>query len=99
MTQETFHTLHTLNAAPSNTSLWEACLAALLPGDSLLLIENAVLGAEHSRWQPQLNALSQCALLAADSQARGIQTTELEQIDDETFVQWCCTHTKVVSWF
>jgi tRNA 2-thiouridine synthesizing protein B len=96
-------TLHTVNKSPSDNTLWQSCLAALLPGDALLMIENGVYAAVRPDVMTQLqrNDIS-IYLLCADVDARGLSDniyTDANIIDDQQFVALACQHTKVVSWF
>ena len=61
--------LHILNKTPGH-SRFSACLAALKPGDSLLLIEDGVLACADTstRWPEQVKLMA----LDADLRARGI---------------------------
>lgn len=97
-------TLHIINKPPSSSTLWHSCLAALLPGDTLLIIENGVYAATHTTIAEQLSRLEGINInfLAADMQARGLALTENNKtsiIDDQQFVELACQHSKVVSWF
>ncbi len=97
-------TLHTISKAPSDTSLWQSCLSALLPGDALLMIENGVYAASQTSIIRQLQSMNDVSLylLSADIEARGLAEqirTEATLVDDQQFVALCCQHAKVVSWF
>lgn len=97
-------TLHTINKAPSDTTLWQSCLSAILPGDALLMMENAVYASRHPDIIQQLARLQNVSLyfLVADIQARGLSQpahSEAALIDDDQFVVLSCQHAKVVSWF
>jgi tRNA 2-thiouridine synthesizing protein B len=94
-------TLHTLNRAPSNTALLTDCLRACSSGDTLLLIEDGVycaLTEQPIAWPAGVNV---CAL-AADITARGLDNrlaSSISQVDDADFVQLCCEHARVISWY
>ncbi|WP_051222045.1 sulfurtransferase complex subunit TusB [Neptunomonas japonica] len=97
-------TLHTINKSPSNLALWHSCMAALLPGDTLLIIENGVYAATHTTIAEQLSTLEgiNISFLSADVQARGLVVTESNNtsiVDDQQFVNLACQHSKTVSWF
>ncbi|SIT10594.1 sulfurtransferase complex subunit TusB [Neptunomonas antarctica] len=96
-------TLHTINKSPSDNTLWQSCLAALLPGDALLMIENAAYAAAQPSVMTQLQEYDiDIYLLSADVDARGLSGklyTNANIIDDQQFVTLACQHTKVVSWF
>jgi tRNA 2-thiouridine synthesizing protein B len=96
-------TLHTLNRAPSQSALLTDCLNATSNGDALLLLEDGVycaLDNDHSLLQ--LPEGVRCYVLAADVAARGLGARlkpDITLIDDAGFVQLCCDHDKVLSWF
>ncbi len=97
-------TLHTINKAPSDISLWQSCLSAVLPGDALLMIENGVYAATQTSIIKQLQNINEVSLylLSADIEARGLTQeirTEAVLVNDQQFVELCCQHAKVVSWF
>ncbi|ANG62681.1 hypothetical protein A8C75_09420 [Marinobacterium aestuarii] len=94
-------TLHTLNRAPSNAALLADCLRACSSGDTLLLIEDGAycaLAGQPIAWPIGVTV---CAL-AADVAARGLDNrlaSSIEQVDDAGFVQLCCEHARVISWY
>lgn len=90
-------TLHTINKAPSHSELWSNCLAAIMPGDSLLCIEAAVYATLDTKVFDNLD-LDCVIFLQADLVARGL-TTKLRVADDSGFVDLACSHTKTVSWY
>jgi tRNA 2-thiouridine synthesizing protein B len=94
-------TLHTLNRSPSNTALLADCLRACSSGDTLLLIEDGVYCAQAG--QPlHLPAGVTACVLAADVAARGLGSrldASIRQVDDAGFVQLCCDHARVISWY
>ncbi|BBB29318.1 sulfurtransferase complex subunit TusB [Neptunomonas japonica] len=97
-------TLHTINKPPSNAALWHSCIAALLPGDTLLIIENGVYAATHTIIAQQLSTLEEIdiSFLSADLQARGLilaDNNKISAVDDQQFVELACQHSKTVSWF
>ncbi len=96
-------TLHTVNKSPLQTSLWTQCLNALLPGDTLLAIENGVLLISDQALISKIKATGcSIAFLEPDLCARGLHTYPLEdtqRITMEGFVNLSCQHQKVVSWF
>ncbi|MFC6673089.1 sulfurtransferase complex subunit TusB [Marinobacterium aestuariivivens] len=94
-------TLHTLNRAASNQALIDDCLAALVDGDALLLLEDGVYCALEARPLPLPTGV-RCYALAADVSARGLDgrlASAIEVIDDADFVRLCCEHERVLSWF
>jgi tRNA 2-thiouridine synthesizing protein B len=79
-------------------------MAALLPGDALLIIENGVYAATHTIIYEQLSCLEEVSInfLSADMLARGLplpQNGKANLVDDQQFVELSCQHSKVVSWF
>lgn len=94
-------TLHTLNRPPSNAALLADCLRACSSGDTLLLIEDGVYCAQASL-PLQLPAGVTACVLAADIAARGLNNRlapGIKQVDDAGFVQLCCDHARVISWY
>ncbi|GGO77108.1 hypothetical protein GCM10011348_05930 [Marinobacterium nitratireducens] len=92
-------TLHTLNRPPSDRALLDDCIAALVADDTLLLLEDGVYCALAGL---ELPAGVRCVALAADVAARGIGdrlATGIEVVDDIGFVELCCHHSRVASWF
>lgn len=94
--------LHTFNKSPSHSpDLLQSCLLALLPGDSLLLIEDGVYAALGAIAPPQLPANVRLYLLSEDLAARGISARippEFSRVDYQGFVSLCLQHAKVVNW-
>lgn len=91
--------LHIVSKGPTDSSLMQHCLDAFMPGDALLLIENAVYWAMPN-YGSQLEGVKIFYLLA-DAEARGLGTpTELlgSSVDDDGFVDLCVEHSKSVSW-
>lgn len=92
-------TLHIVNKGPSDTALMHHCLSAYMPGDAVLLIENAVywaLPAYQSRYSD-----IDIFYLEVDAQARGLSDTDTLTgiaIDDSAFVDLCVNHRRSVSW-
>ncbi len=94
-------TLHTLNRAPSNAALLADCLRACSSGDTLLLIEDGVYCAQTEQPLSWPADITVCAL-AADVAARGLNnrlSSNIKQVDDTGFVQLCCEHARVISWY
>ena len=75
--------LHILNKAPGHPR-FNACLAAVQPGDSLLLVEDGVLACAdaRTRWPDQVQLMA----LAADLDARGIAPAA--GISTTDYAQW-----------
>lgn len=94
-------TLHTLNRPPSDDALLKDCVSALVADDTLLLIEDGVYCALAARPLAVPQGV-RCVALAADVDARGLAqrlAPDVEVIDDAGFVELCCQHDRVLSWF
>jgi len=100
------HTLHILNKTTEHPRAVQ-CLSTLATADTVLLIENAVLGA------PEVAAAAPCPMfmLAADARARGLTAKSgagagagaaakrtAPQIDYEQMVQLSAMATRIISW-
>jgi tRNA 2-thiouridine synthesizing protein B len=95
-------TLHTLNKAPnSHSALWQSCLAAIKPDDTLLLIEDGVYALASSTQLLNHNQATSVLYLKTDVEARGLHafTSPSQLVSDKQFVELSCSHHKVVSWF
>lgn len=96
------NTLHILNKTPGHPRATQ-CMAALTPGDTLLLIENGVLGAvEHTPCSP-----CPVFVLAADAGARGIaelsssggnKPMSMQWADYQHMVQLSALAKRIISW-
>ena len=88
-------TLHILNKAPEHPR-YQACIHALAPSDTLVLIENGVLSAAGN----QLHAPCTLYALKADIDARALEAAceNLNTIDYDELVQLTATHPKIISW-
>lgn len=94
--------LHTVNTSPLQTHALQQCLNLVAEGDSLLLIEDAVIGAHatHSLL-PQLKQLAaQQRLFVAknDLAARGIENIIGTQCDTAQFVALVVQHQSQMAW-
>lgn len=95
-------TLHIINKTPAHPRAAH-CVAVLIPTDTVLLIENGVLGAgDYIRSAP-------CPVfwLAADARARGVlgcgtadsdSETAIHCVDYEQMVQLSALATRIISW-
>ena len=95
--------LHTINKSPNQLALWDQCMSAILPEDTLVLIENAVLVVTQPALLNKVKA-SGCKLAAleCDLTARGLThltPDDLTLVNMEQFVSLTCQHDKVISWF
>ncbi len=93
-------TLHTLNRGPQSLSLFGSMRDAISPRDSLLLIEDGVYWAT-AAYAEMLAGLNcdKIYQLAADADARGIQSDRIEPVDDAGFVSLTVSHQRTLSWF
>ena len=100
-------TLHTVNKSPFERNSLETCLSVCKPGASVLLIEDAVVGAlQNTRISKQiLEAVAsgvQVYALNEDLEARGLPSDRLmEQIgivDYAGFVDLAAANTTIQSW-
>lgn len=93
--------LHTINRSP-NSNLLRSCLNVISPGDAILFIED---GVYHCGSEQDLKVVIETMkiyglredMLARATLSKAIDGIEL--IDTNRFVELCCEHDKVVSWF
>ena len=88
-------TLHLVNKPPSNPAM-SSCLATVLPGDAVLLIEHGVYCAANASFREVT-----IYALDVDVRARGLDGNippEVQLIDDARFVQLACEHNPIVTW-
>ena len=100
-------TLHTVNKSPFERGSLASALAHALPGDSVLLIEDAVLGARAAASKTSdllKSAMPTCAVyvLGPDLSARGIPSTDVVDgitvVDYPGFVDLVTGHDKTQAW-
>ena len=100
-------TLHTVNQSPFERGSLASALAHALPGDAVLLIEDAVVAARASAQKTAgllTSAMPACALyvLGPDLAARGIPETDVVQgltvVDYPGFVDLVTDHDKTQAW-
>ncbi len=100
-------TLHTVNKSPFERGGLVSALAHVLPGDAVLLIEDAVVGARAGETAPARAlkaAMPGCtiAVLGPDLAARGIPAEAIVEgvavVDYGGFVDLAATHDKVQAW-
>ena len=95
--------LHTINHSPFRSDSLNTSLRYLLPGDVLLLIEDAVYGAlENTNFSEKLkNALknNEVFVLEPDLQARGVSNViaGINKVDYDGFVELVEKH-QMTSW-
>lgn len=95
--------LHTVNKSPYGDSALADCLRVCGGHDALLLIEDGVYAAlAGGAWAEALRALPKVYALAPDVAARGLEgrtAPGIELVDYAGFVQLCCEHAAVQSWY
>jgi tRNA 2-thiouridine synthesizing protein B len=100
-------TLHTVNKSPFERGSLASALAHALPGDAVLLIEDAVVGARSSAAKTAdliKAAMPACKLyvLGPDLTARGIPSTDVVEginiVDYPGFVDLVADHDKTQAW-
>ncbi|SHG90685.1 sulfurtransferase complex subunit TusB [Ferrimonas marina] len=91
-------TLNTLSRACTSPAALADTLRYLNDGDTLLLIQDAVVMASQSRFASELKRF-RLVVLAPDLQARGLSVPEqTEQVDYAGFVQLSLQHQNQVTW-
>lgn len=99
-------TLHTVNKSPYERSSLQSCLDHVAEGDSILMIEDAVVGARRGgRFIGLLEAKrSSCAVyvLGPDAAARGMKAEDLAAgisvVDYGGFVDLAVANARVCGW-
>lgn len=99
-------TLHTVNKSPFERNALASCLNHLLPGDAVLMIEDAVVGARKgTALESQIKgAMGECAVyaLSPDLVARGIKPDDLvdgiKLVDYGGFVDLVAVHARAQAW-
>ncbi len=96
--------LHTINKAPHVHDCFDACLRVCGPNAAIILIEDGVYAAlANSETAQRLCAKSKAIFaLQSDIDARGlINRIEpgIKIIDYAGFVQLCCEHETIQSWY
>ena len=100
-------TLHTVNKSPFERGSLASALAHTLPGDAVLLIEDAVVGARASATKTAdglkaAMATCQIFVLGPDLAARGIAASDIVEgvsvVDYAGFVDLAAGHDKTQAW-
>lgn len=95
--------LHTVNKSPYNHAALAECLRVCDGQAHLVLIEDGVYAAlAGGEWIARLGGLAGVYALAPDVAARGLSGRidgAVQLIDYAGFVQLCCEHTPIQSWF
>jgi len=93
--------LHTINRSP-NSNILESCIKIVSAGDAILFLED---GVYYCTSAIALRAIAETVNvygLREDMLARATLTKtmdKIEIIDTARFVELCCKHDNVVSWF
>jgi tRNA 2-thiouridine synthesizing protein B len=94
--------LHTVNTSPFQTHALQQCLALLNKQDSLLLLEDAVIAAQakHAFFEElkQLSLQGRLMVLAADLEARGLESSMGKQCTYADFVDLVVKHKSQMAW-
>ena len=96
--------LHVINKSPFNNPTLSECLRVCDDNASILLIEDGIYAAlADTVWAKQLaDRNAPTYVLAPDIAARGLTErldTRFECIDYAGFVQLCCDHASIQSWY
>ena len=99
-------TLHTVNKSPFERSTFMSCLNHVEPGDTVLMIENGVVGARKSGAFASVlaKAMPGCkvAVLGPDLAARGLKESDLIDgvtvVDYGGFVDLAASHDRTHAW-
>lgn len=94
--------LHIVNKSPFGSTALRDCLRLCRSDDLLLLIEDGVYAASASHADELLAATPQVHVLREDVAARGLDgqiDSRITHIDYSGFVQLCCDHNPIQSWF
>jgi tRNA 2-thiouridine synthesizing protein B len=89
--------LHTVNTP----ALLELCFQSAESGDTLLLIEDGVYGAQQA-YLDKIPAGLSVRALQCDLEARGLTDRIGERVttaEVSDFVSLCCEHEKIINWF
>lgn len=96
--------LHIVSKSPFTNSALAECLRACGECAAIILIEDAVNAAlANTEWASQFNSAGHAVfVLREDINARGLAALiepSFTIIDYAGFVQLCCEHTPIVSWY
>jgi len=92
-------TLHILGTSPSDHATFESCRSTLTESDTLLLLEEGVYWAL-PKHRIELSRLpARVVVLQPDSDARGVSTEGLSEVDDAGFVELSIQHERSISWY
>jgi tRNA 2-thiouridine synthesizing protein B len=95
--------LHIVNKSPEGSTALADCLRFCRSGDAVMLIEDGVYAALAGEWLEQLLATgAQVHALTPDLAARGVAERcdgRVAVLDYAGFVQLCCDHNPIQSWY
>jgi len=99
-------TLHTVNKSPFERGALKTCLDHVTPGDSILMIEDGVVGARKASAfaQTLCDKLPSCKIyvLAPDLMARGMKAEDVAEgvglVDYGGFVDLAAANARVCAW-
>ena len=99
-------TLHTVNKSPFATQTLLSCLGHAKPGDTILMIEDGVLGAASGTGLADamvgMGGAVTLAVLSPDLKARGIDEGRLldgiKTVDYAGFVELAAKHDRIQNW-
>ena len=92
-------TLHILNKGPGSAELLSNCLKTICTEDHLLLIEDGVYWATDGVADALDSLPCSVSVLKADIEARGIDASVGDVIDDNEFVDLTANYKRSISWF
>ncbi|GJM12969.1 MAG: multidrug MFS transporter [Pseudohongiella sp.] len=93
--------LHTINKS-SDSKLLESCLNVIAAGDAILFLEDGVYHCNSANTIRSIGEKVKVYGLREDILARATLAkldSKVEVVDNAKFVELCCEHAKVVSWF
>ncbi len=94
--------LHIVNKSPLGSAALRDCLTVCRRDDALLLIEDGVYAATGAAVEQLLAATASVHVLREDVNARGLAEridNRIAIIDYSGFVQLCCDHHPIQSWY
>lgn len=93
--------LHTISRSP-DSNLLASCLKLIRAGDAILFIEDGVYYCNAKATRDKVSESVKVYGLREDMLARATLAKtigSIEPIDTHRFVELCCQHDKIVSWF
>lgn len=94
--------LHIVNKSPLGNTALDDCLKVCRRDDALLLIEDGVYAATGAAVEQLLATTTTVHVLLEDVNARGLADridTRIAVVDYSGFVQLCCDHNPIQSWY